>query len=530
MHKLKLIISIVFPVWLVSACASLEEIGTPKKEAPTSNDQVGISPPATDAQARSAQNLQEQIDSQLSPEALPDIWSRIRLGYGLTETDLDQDRVDTHLRWYANNQQHIDNFTQSSQPYIHYIVEELEARDMPTELALLPIIESAYNPFAHSSARAAGIWQFMPRTARNFGLARDDWYDGRRDLIASTDAALRYLQRLHDMFDGDWLLAIAAYNAGEGRLMRAIRQNKAQGKPTDFWSLSLPKETRAYVPRLLALSRVVAEPGLYDLSLPTIPNEPFFTQLRVDGQINLADAAQRAQINPEMLQQLNAGYSRWLTTHHGDHQVLVPLSHLDSFAQQLDQLPRIPEVQEYRVVKGDTLGAIAKRFNTSVGKLKSLNNLSSDRLSIGQRLLVSGTQPQLVATSLPNAEERMRNYGIKQGKGASRYTVRKGDSLWTIARRHNTSVAALTRLNNLNRRSTLRPGQTLIVASSTPTSAKVRTTGDSGRVEYQIQRGDTLHRIAQRFKVSLADILQWNRIKDATYIHPGQTLTLFINP
>jgi membrane-bound lytic murein transglycosylase D len=526
MHKLKLYISIYLPVWFLSACTSLQQTGTPE-------DAVADTDPSAyqhidEAHSRSAQHLQEQIDQQLSSEALPDIWSRIRMGFSLPETEQDQKLIDQHLRWYSNNQQHIDNFTERSQLYIHYVVQELEARDMPTELALLPIIESSYNPFAHSSARAAGIWQFVPRTARNFGLKQDDWYDGRRDLVASTDAALRYLQRLHDMFDGDWLLAIAAYNAGEGRLMRAIEKNKAQGKPTDFWSLNLPKETRAYVPRLLALSRVIAEPELYDLSLAPIPNEPFFTQIQVDGQINLAEAAQRAEINPDLLQQLNAGYSRWLTTHHSDHQVLVPLSHVENFSQQLDQLPRIPEVQEYRVAKGDTLGAIARRFNTSVEKLKQLNHLSSDRLSIGQRLLVSGTPTHLVATHLPSAEERMRSYGLKQSAGTSRYTVRKGDSLWKIANQHKITVADLTRLNNLNSRSTLRPGQTLIVGKAPP--PVVRSAEDPNRVEYQIQRGDTLHRIAQRFKVTTADIMQWNRIKDATYIHPGQTLTLFVKP
>ncbi len=519
MLKLTLFIAFGLPLVFLGGCAQLNP-----SAPPSAVPDLIANPDDLHKRAPSARSLEESLDEHLAQEAEhEDIWSRIRSGYGLP--DVDRNRIDNHLRWYANNQQHLDNVTLRSEPYIHYIVSELEARDMPLELALLPVIESSYNPFAHSPSRAAGIWQFMPQTGRNFGLKQDNWYDGRRDLIASTDAALRYLQRLHQMFDGDWLLAIAAYNAGEGRLMRAIRQNRAQGKPTDFWSLPLPEQTRAYVPRLLALSRIIADPDNYELTLNDVPNEPYFTLIEVDGQINLAQAAELADIDPEDLQRLNAGYSRWLTTHHNNHQVLVPLADAENFSEQLGKLPRVPETREYKVVKGDTLGAIAKRFNTSVAQIKSQNRLTSDRLSIGQSLIVAGTPPHLLTTDLPTAEERMQNYGTNR-RTANRYSVRPGDSLWKIARQHDTSVAELRRLNNLGNNTRLKPGQQLLVNS---TSRKtLRPTEDPNKVLYEIQHGDTLHRIAQRFKVTPGDILQWNSIKDATYIHPGQTLTLII--
>src|SRR5690606_28721792 len=216
------------------------------------------------------------------------------------------------------------------------IVSELEANKMPLELALLPIIESSYNPFAYSTHRAAGIWQFVPDTGKSFGLEQNGWYDGRRDIVASTDAAIRYFKQLHTMFNEDWLLAIAAYNAGQGTLRRAIAKNRKQGKPVDFWSLPLPEQTRSYVPRLLALSRVIAEPDNYDLTITSIPNDPYFTSIDLNSQVNLAQIALLADIDVKEIQQLNAGYSQWLTDPSRPHQVLVPVADAPGFLSHLE--------------------------------------------------------------------------------------------------------------------------------------------------------------------------------------------------
>ena len=233
------------------------------------------------------------------------LWDEITDGYDFPE--ISDDVVDKNLRWLSNNQRYLDRVSEQSKPYLYYIANEMRANGLPMELALLPIIESAYNPFALSSSKAVGLWQFMPRTGRHFGLEQNHWYDGRRDVVASTDAAVMYFKRLNAMFDGDWLLTIAAYNAGEGTIRRAIEKNRKQGKGTDFWSLQLPKQTQSYIPQLVALSKVVADPEKYDLELKEIPNDPYFTTVNVSSPIDLAHAARMAEIDPKELRNLNAG-------------------------------------------------------------------------------------------------------------------------------------------------------------------------------------------------------------------------------
>ncbi|NLJ11685.1 MAG: transglycosylase SLT domain-containing protein, partial [Gammaproteobacteria bacterium] len=208
-----------------------------------------------------------------------DIWHRIRQGYQLQSYLDDNPRIDHQRLWFATRGRSIEIMSERSSPYMYYIVESLEARNMPLELALLPMIESAYNPLAYSRSHAAGLWQFIPSTGRHFKLKQTHWYDARRDVLASTQAALDYLEYLHNMFDGDWLLALAAYNAGEGTVGRAIKRNIARNLPTDYWNLNLPAETQAYVPKLLAVSQLISAPDAYKIALSPIANEPYFTQI-----------------------------------------------------------------------------------------------------------------------------------------------------------------------------------------------------------------------------------------------------------
>ena len=214
------------------------------------------------------------------------IWVRIRAGMTL-DRELDQATVRSKLAWYSSHQAYLDRVAERATPYLYYIVEELEARDMPLELALLPIVESAYQPLAYSRSHAAGIWQFIPATGRRYGLKQNWWYDGRRDIVAATRAALDYLQFLHDEFDGNWQHAVAAYNAGENNVLRAIRHNRSRGRSTAFWHLGLPRETRGYVPALLAIAEIVANPGKHGVSLQPIANEPYFKRIAIGGQIDL---------------------------------------------------------------------------------------------------------------------------------------------------------------------------------------------------------------------------------------------------
>lgn len=371
----------------------------------------------------------------LETEKTEDLWARIREGMALSEHS--HPKLDKQIKWYANNQSYIDRVTERGQRYLFHIVNELENNDMPLELALLPVVESAFDPFAYSHSHAAGLWQFIPDTGERFGLDRNWWYDGRRDPVASTEAAIKYLSYLHQYFDGDWLLALAAYNSGEGNVKRAIARNERNGKPTDFWSLNLPKETKAYVPQLLAVSAIIRQPEEYEIKLPALANEPYFDTVSLNDQADLSQIAKMAQIDTSEIYQLNAGYNRWVTQPDGPQQLLLPVGAIDTFNDALTSTPKsewVP-IKEYLVKKGDNLSTIAHQHNVSVRQLKSSNQLDSDFLKIGQRLKIPGTGLDHPIGSL-----------------ATTYTVKSGDSLWKIARQHKVKITDITRWNNLSTR------------------------------------------------------------------------------
>jgi len=476
----------------------------------------------TTAPTYSKANQQQIKSSRNATTEVADnnLWAELVKGYGLPEVDDEQ--IANYLRWYANNQQYLDRVTEQSRPYLYYVKTQFQENNLPLELVLLPFIESAYNPLADSPSKAAGIWQFVPGTGKHFGLAQNQWYDGRRDLVASTEAAIRYLQRLHDMFDGDWYLALAAYNAGEGTVKRAIEKNRRRGKPTDYWSLPLSKQTQAYVPQLLALAKVIANPEKYALKLNDLPDDPYFTRINLNKPIDLAQAASMADIDPEGLRLLNAGYTKWVTYPKTHHEVLVPIADASEFTMILDQIPKLTPISNtgpYKVKSGDTLGAIAHKFDTSVASLKRVNKLKNNNLQIGQELQIPGHQPWVspYVTSLEQAQ------GKQAQMTQAHYTVQSGDSLWTIAKKHNLKLATLMDWNHLGKGSKLKPGQQLLVATQVDFDPK------NNQLTYHIQPGDTLHQIAQRFEVSKQQLLSWNSVKDESYIHPGQQLTIFID-
>lgn len=466
------------------------------------------------------------------------LWPRLRSGYKLPKVE--NSRIDTYLDWYSRHPNYMDRVIERGQPYLYYIVSRLEAEDMPLELALLPIVESAFDPFAYSHGQASGIWQFVPATGRHYGLKQNWWYDGRRDLVASTDAAIRYLKRLHALFDNDWLLALAAYNTGEGNLGRAIRRNERQGKPTDFWSLKLPRETRAYVPQLLALSQVIADPQAYNISLRAVPDEPYFAQINIKSQIDLAQAAELAGMDIEELYMLNAGYNRWATDPEGPHQLLVPLAYADQLTERLTGVANQQRVnwQRHEVKSGDTLLSIAQRYHTSVDTIQSVNDLRSHIIRVGQALMIP-TRSQPAEHYAHSADQRLlRKQDQSRGPEGSKkieHTVRRGDSFWRIARQHGVSVAALTRWNAMAPGDRLMPGQTLVIWSSDSEALaqsklpSVNSRSTVRKVNYRVRRGDSIARIADRFNLSVKDILDWNKVSSNSYIHPGQSLTLFVD-
>ncbi len=285
----------------------------------------------------------------VAPPEKADLWHRARTRFVLNLED-DRPSLTRETEWYQRNQQYMDRVSDRARLYLHHIVTEVERRDLPGELAMLPVVESAYQPFAYSPARASGIWQFIPSTGRLYGLRYSWWYDGRRDVVESTRAALDYLEKLHAEFSGDWLLALAAYNSGEGNVRKAIRRNRRAGKPVDFWSLKLPRETRSYVPRLLAVSAIVADPDHYGLTLKPIPDDPYFAAAQLDGQIDRALAAEMAEVSLEELYLLNPGFSRWATDPDGPHQLLLPVSSVPDFEQRLAELPADQRIRWHRHV------------------------------------------------------------------------------------------------------------------------------------------------------------------------------------
>ncbi|MGC3892504.1 transglycosylase SLT domain-containing protein [Pseudomonas urmiensis] len=426
-----------------------------------------------------AHNYQARIKHKPAPlmvkpkeQAPQDVWERMRQGFALQDSIDVNPRIEQQRLWFASNPRFVETAGERGSLYLHYIVERLEERDMPLELALLPAIESAYNPMAYSRAHAAGMWQFIPSTGRHFNLRQTNFYDGRRDITASTNAALEYLTRLHDMFNGDWLLALAAYNAGEGTVSRAIERNEKLGLPTDYWNLPLPQETRDYVPKLLALSQVVSTPESYGVNLNPIANEPYFEAVAINDRLDLSKVAAFANMDEDELIQLNPAFKKRMTVD-GPKQLLVPTAKAQLLSASLSNLnpeqlvslqPRkavfeaavaeakAPAARSYRVKRGDNLGSIAKANRVSVKDIQRWNRLSGNRLKAGQVLaLRGGNAPSAVGNRVASSKQR-----------STQYKVRKGDSLYLVAKRFNVEMQHLKRWNPRSGHA-LKPGQTLTV-------------------------------------------------------------------
>lgn len=414
---------------------------------------------------------------------------------------------------------------------MHYIVERLDERGMPLELALLPIVESAFDPFAYSHGRASGMWQIIPGTGKMLGLKQNWWYDGRRDVVESTRAALDYLEKLNKRFDGDWLLALAAYNSGAGNVSKAIRRNKKKGKPTDYWSLDLPRETEGYVPKLLALKTLVRDPDSYGITLNPIPNAPTFASIDIGSQIDLAQAAELAELEMKDFYLYNPGFNRWATDPQGPHRLLLPITHAEKFQQRLAELPSENRVtwDRYTIKTGDTLSTIAQHYKTDVQLLQSINNLRGHTIRAGKTLLVpiAAANSSHYALSAPQRMQHRK----KVGNGNKvEYRVKSGDSLWSISRKYNVSTTQIAQWNGMATRDPIKPGQTLIIWSKSERAGQLaQNSGVMRKVSYRVRQGDSLARIASKFNIKVADIISWNNTNTKKYLQPGDLLTLFVD-
>ncbi len=431
-----------------------------------------------------ARNIQLELipDNDLAER---DLWTRIRNGFAMR--DLDSPLIAKHEKWYASRPDYVARMTDRARRYLHHITVEVERRGMPGEIALLPMIESAFNPGAYSTSRASGIWQFIPSTGKNFGMQQNWWYDGRRDIVSATNGALDYLQKLHDMF-GDWELALAAYNWGEGAVQRAQERNRRRGLPVNYTSLKMPNETRNYVPKLLAVKNIVANPAGFGLVLEDIPNEPYFAAIATARHIDVKLAAQLADIPMEEFVALNPAHNRPVILHDSSDLILLPVNAVETFRANLESYDKpLVSWQAYQPKKGERLDRLAPRFGLSVEKLRSVNGLSGRiNASTGQTLLV----PVNGEENAPESEfEAFNMHLAPTSDGRTRtisHTVRKGETLASVARRYRVSVAALQSANDKLKQ--LKLGQTITVVQVVSRKPRRYLAKSGTRPHKQVQR------------------------------------------
>ena len=497
---------------------------------PTTESRTPVTTQTTPA---STINVEEELENKIAQQKEhDDLWLLIKDELTF-DTNTQQRSVKAKINWFAKNQEYIDRVADRADPYLFHIVKRLKERNMPLDLALLPIVESAYQPFAYSPSRASGIWQFIPSTGRRYGLKQNWWYDGRRDIIAATEAALDYLEMLHNRFNGNWFHALAAYNAGEGNVERAIKRNQKAGKPVDFWSLRLPRETRGYVPSLLAVAEILKKSDQYNIHFKPIPNEPHFESVNVGSQIDLSTVSKLSGLSMDEVYTLNPGFNRWATDPQGPHQILLPIERADVFKQKLAALPASERItwKQHTIHEGETLSQIAYRYQTSVAALKETNKLRGNMIRAGHSLLIPTAKESSKFYTLSADARKFR--GLKTTGDGKRYiySVKRGDNLWDIGRSYGISVRQLTQWNGISRKSLLKPGQKLVVwikdeENDAEEGQLIKTAAEnkSPSNAYIVKQGDSLWLIAKKFDISVNDLLKWNNLKKSKHLQPGQSL------
>jgi len=421
--------------------------------------------------------------------AASDVWNDLRDEFTLYHYEK-HPKVQAQINWFLTHQDFLYKAMLSAQPYLYYIIQQARVRHLPLEVVLLPIFESSYNPFAYSSAGAAGLWQMMPNTATGYGILQNAWYDGRRDLIASTRGALNYLSYLSAFFNGNWLLVFAAYDAGQGNVLNAIRKNIHRGAPADFWSLPLPDETKKYVPRLLALAAILSNPEKYPVYLPSLHNAPFLGRIDVGRQLTLKHAANLAGLSLKKLMALNPGFNRLQLNPSGPFRLVLPLEHLSKFSQNLSKL-------------GPTPSGNIKQSTPLSTTLLANEMRKSERLALTPSI-------SLVAATLPEKN----TYQILPGDTI--YMTRNGDSLANIAKKFAVNSSEILAANpkfvaeNVGTRLVI-PTHLKIVAEKGSDIEKGVSTQHpyqlaGGDTVYMVRKGDTLEKIAKRFSLTEPEI------------------------
>jgi membrane-bound lytic murein transglycosylase D len=459
--------------------------------------QKTVSHPPSTASSAAASDDSVVVDTTVvktkvvvDPKDHPDIWSRIRAGYGLAP--LDSVLIARNEQYFVNNPEFMQAMMERARLYLYFIVDEVEKRKVPLEIALLPAIESAYKPYAFSRAKAVGLWQFMAPTGRLYGLKDNWWYDSRRDVMASTRAALDYLEKLRDDFNGDWHLALAAYNAGEGRVARMMEYNRKKGLSTDYQHLKLHRETVNYVPRLIAMANIVANPDKYGVKLVSIPNAPYFTQVDAGSQIDLGVVAKLTNLTIGELQYINPHLNRFATNPNGPHFLLIPVDKKDALLEGLSDLPEQERVRwlGHEVRRGESLSEIARRHGVTPEAVRAANKLASNTLRVGQTLMIpvsSRSLPPVITagsgtkTSPTRPVKQASSAWTAAGKNtAVIHRVRAGETLWGIARRYGVLVSQIINWNLMQPGDVLQLGQRLRIFPSGAPSASIENEKPNG--------------------------------------------------
>jgi membrane-bound lytic murein transglycosylase D len=463
------------------------------------------------------------ISPMLYAQPSPDVWEVLRREFRLSH-EVTRPEVQEQIRWLVAHPSYLHNVSRQSEPYIYHIVTQIKKRKLPGELALLPMIESAFDPFAYSGAGAAGLWQLMPKTGSELGLKQDWWFDGRRSIGPSTDAALNYLVHLNKYFSGSWTLAIAAYDSGEGTVSRAIKANVRPGHYPDFWSLTVPEETRVYVPRLYALAELINNPGRYRVSLPSIPYLPYFEEVNIGSQIDLSHAAKLAGISYKELIKLNPGFNRWTTAPYKPFKLLIPAEKVERFNLNLSNLPEEKRVSwtKLRVLRGDTLANIAIRYHTTVNLIKQVNQLTDNYVKANQSILIPSTDTTSVALkkTLPIIETKPVStaQSIKPPTMARNHRVihfvQDHDTYATLQNMYGVSINDIQSWNKLTAGTPLKKGQQLVIWK------KIKQA-----VPYIVKKGDSLSIIAKAHNTKVNSILSLNPgLSKTTPLRLGQQI------
>ena len=453
------------------------------------------------------------INSILQPEnktiTYKDIWEYILNNNTENKEDYINEQILFYMNMHLKDADKFEEYLNDSYYFIYYVIDELEKEKLPLELALIPYIESNYDPFSISSSGAVGMWQFMPKTGRLYELNKTWWNEDRHDPYRSTEAAVDYLKYLYERFNQDVYLTLAAYNAGPTLLSRKINQNKRRGLKTDFWSLNLPNQTKEYVPKYIALKELIFNFEKYELTLPDIPNNPVVQKISIPGQVEVITLSEFLDIKPELLYKLNAGYTKWASAPKDQSIFYIPIEKYYLFESEDNPFNDTNQINwiSHVVESGDNLWALASKYDTEVGIIKQINYLNNDLLSIGSTLLIPLSKTKS-NTFIP--------YEM--------HIVSEGDTLWDIAKKYNLGVSDLANMNSINENSYLQLGQQLTIGNKNihrNIESKKRT------ILYSIKQGDNLYKISELFDVTVKSIKEINDFEDDALM-PGQIIKIAI--